>query len=158
MGNGMQDTARPMCSPKITPPSTASGNTDCLSDLDSMGHQLQRSTAVLRGPLKLCLVLSGPICPRITSKYIKNKIPLNAACLETGLTFPVASISEVQGNSLAVTNLSQGFPRSRMISCVPELLVISWWFLESHRSLLFTQLFAVLPNYDVLGMKYALGF
>lgn len=39
------------------------------------------------------------ICPRITSKYIKNKIPLNATSLGAGLTFPGASIPEVQGNS-----------------------------------------------------------
>lgn len=45
-----------------------------------------------------------------------------------------------------------------MIPCMPELPVLSWWFLESHRSLLFTQLFAILPNHNVLGTKYALGF
>lgn len=44
------------------------------------------------------------ICPRITSKYIKNKIPFSITCLGTGLTFPGASSSEVQGNCLAVTN------------------------------------------------------
>lgn len=41
---------------------------------------------------------------------------------------------------------------------MPELPVPSWQFLESHRSLLFMQLFTILPNYNVLGMKYALGF
>lgn len=41
---------------------------------------------------------------------------------------------------------------------MPELPVPSWQFLESHRSLLFMQLFTILPNYNVSGMKYALGF
>lgn len=69
--------------------------------MQSVGLRLQRSAVVLRAASSH-QVLS--ICPRITSKDITNKIPLNAAALGTSLTFPGASISEEQRICSALTN------------------------------------------------------
>ena len=60
MGDGPQDTLRPMCSPKITSPSTVSGDAD-LSDPAQHGLSVaEKYSSTPSSAEKPCLALSGP--------------------------------------------------------------------------------------------------
>lgn len=100
-GHGPQGTAAPCALPEQQHPAVLPETQAVSLTPYSMGSQLQRSAVGLQAASSH-QVLS--ICPRITSRDITNKTPLNAAPLGTGLTFPGASISEEQRICLAVTN------------------------------------------------------